>query len=96
MPVEDCSQEEADLIRHHHRGPSIQLLSLDSVAPMRPLLNGFRATTIEKSLDRLSMWIQTCHESHEDTCQHGKLPNVPSAFKLDNDSCYQFCKAVIN
>jgi hypothetical protein len=45
----------------------IQLLSPD-VAPYRPLLNGFRASTMQNSLKLLSQWIETCHEHHKETC----------------------------
>lgn len=65
----DCSKEESDLIKSHARGPGIQLLSPESVDPARPLLNGFRATTVHNSLALLSKWIKTCHEHHKESCQ---------------------------
>ena len=66
--VPSCSEEEATAIRRHARGPGILLLSPESVDPARPLLNGFRATTVEKSLPLLSTWLDTCHREHGESC----------------------------
>lgn len=67
--ADGCSKEEADFIRSHisHKC-GFQLLSPDSVDASRPLLNGFQATTTARSLELLSGWIKTCHESHKTTC----------------------------
>lgn len=74
-----CSEEESHLIERHSRGSGIQLLSPGSVDPARPLLNGFRATTMENSLALLSRWIKTCHEHHNESCQFEK--NTVSQFE---------------
>ena len=70
-PLEGLSAKETDLVRHHDRGNGIQLLSPDSVDPARPLLNGYRATTIANSLDLLQKWMNTCVESHTLRSQRG-------------------------
>jgi len=62
-PIGELSEREKDLILHHERGNGIQLLSPD-IDPVRPLLNGFQATTSSKSLELLQKWVNTCIESH--------------------------------
>lgn len=66
--VDGCSTEEYECIRRHYDGNGLRLLSPDSVDPNRPLLNGYRATTLTQSLVLLSEWIKTCCRSHQDTC----------------------------
>ncbi|KAG6365754.1 hypothetical protein INS49_007365 [Diaporthe citri] len=68
LGVEGCSAEEENRIRCHHRGNGLRLLSPHSVDPSRPLLNGYRATSLAQSLTLLSSWIKTCCHSHQDTC----------------------------
>ncbi|KAK8031118.1 hypothetical protein PG990_000852 [Apiospora arundinis] len=48
-----CSKEELSSIKRISDGSGIRLLSPDSVVPARPLLNGFCATSFDKSLDLL-------------------------------------------
>lgn len=48
-PVEEVSDREKYLIRHHYRGNGILLLSPD-VDPARPLLHGYQVTTGSNSL----------------------------------------------
>lgn len=82
LGIDGCSTEEDHRIRHHYRGSGLRLLSPHSVDPSRPLLNGYRATTLTQSLTLLSDWIKTCCHSHQDTCglseitQQNKLERV--------------------
>ncbi|KAH9210639.1 heterokaryon incompatibility protein-domain-containing protein [Leptodontidium sp. 2 PMI_412] len=74
---------ERDLVRHHRRGYGIQLLSLDSVDPARPLQNGYQYTDTETSLKLLRGWMDTCVEKHaSDTgasvCRPPSLSTSPS------------------
>ncbi|KAI9688016.1 MAG: hypothetical protein M1820_010323 [Bogoriella megaspora] len=64
----DCTQEESEYIKRHYRSPGFRLLSPDSVDPKRPLLNGYRATNIESSLNLLSKWLRTCQNKHRNNC----------------------------
>lgn len=76
--VDGCSKEEADLIKTYtHGNCGIQLLSPGSVDPSRPLLNGFQATTMARSLELLSGWIKACRESHHDTCGRSTWDEQP-------------------
>lgn len=77
--VEGCGKEEADLIKTYvHGNCGIQLLSPESVDPLRPLLNGFQATTMARSLELLSGWVKACRESHDDTCRPSLWPERPT------------------
>lgn len=82
MGVDGCGAEEENRIRSHHQGNGLRLLSPHSVDPSRPLLNGYRATTLTQSLTLLFDWIKTCCHSHQDTCgpsdrsQQNKLDRV--------------------
>ena len=82
LGVEGSSPEEEGRIRSHYRGNGLRLLSPHAVDPSRPLLNGYRATTLTQSLTLLSDWIKTCCHSHRDTCgvsdisQENKLDRV--------------------
>lgn len=80
LGVDGCSTEEADRIRTHRQGNGLQLLSPHSVDPNRPLLNGYRATTLTQSLTLISHWIKTCCHSHRDTCG---LSDISQKNKLD-------------
>ena len=63
-PLEGLSDREKYLVTQHYRGNGIHLLSPDSIDPARPLLNGYKATTTNNSLDLLQKWMRTCVESH--------------------------------
>lgn len=54
------------------RSYGIRLLSPGSVDPARPLLNGFRATTMQNNLALLSQWLGTCCDHHTGSCRSAK------------------------
>lgn len=67
--VEGCCQGESDLIQSYIGSRcGLQLLSPDSIDASRPLMNGYQATTLARSLELLSGCIQTCQKSHKRTC----------------------------
>ena len=53
-------------------GLGFQLLSPNSVNPGRPLHNGFKTATMDNNLRLLHTWMNTCVESHYDTCRGAK------------------------
>lgn len=67
--AEDSSQKEESFAQRHLSGPGILLLSPESVDPARPLLNGFRAGSVQNGLLKLSEWMRTCHQHHKE-CNH--------------------------
>ncbi|KAK6219155.1 telomere length regulation protein [Pestalotiopsis sp. IQ-011] len=74
----DCSPEEARSISDAHVLGGFQSLSPGSVDPARPLANGFRVTTMQRNLELLSQWLQTCRNTHKDTCQGAVFPTACS------------------
>lgn len=65
LPLEGLSEQEKHVLSYSFSpGSGIKLLSPDDVDPNRPLLNGYQATTVEKSLDLLQQWMDTCISSH--------------------------------
>ncbi|KAI0167262.1 heterokaryon incompatibility protein-domain-containing protein [Pestalotiopsis sp. NC0098] len=76
--TQDCSPEEARFISSAHILGGLQLLSPSSVDPARPLANGFRVTTMQRNLELISQWLQTCRDTHKDTCQGAVFPTACS------------------
>ena len=64
QPMDGLSHREMDLLQGYQRGNGIQLLSPDSTDPVRPLLNGYQATSAQNSLELLQQWMSTCVNSH--------------------------------
>ncbi|KAK8136610.1 HET-domain-containing protein [Apiospora sp. TS-2023a] len=62
----------------------IRLLSPESVVPTRPLLNGFRATSLKRGLGLVKQWIGTCENDHIDTCQFNSPNDLPFTIGLDS------------
>ncbi|KAL9110931.1 MAG: hypothetical protein Q9227_004546 [Pyrenula ochraceoflavens] len=65
--------------------PQIQLLSPDSIYSSRPLMNGYKATTIETSLELLSKWMKECDKCHDATCRlsDGQVPTLKHIHVID-------------
>ncbi|KAF7540697.1 hypothetical protein G7054_g1204 [Neopestalotiopsis clavispora] len=81
--TQDCSPEKAPLILAAPFPEGFQLLSPDSVDPARPLANGFPVTTMERNLELLSQWLQTCQNTHKDTCEQGLFSTTSSPAGLN-------------
>lgn len=75
----DCSPEEAQSISRASLDGGFQLLSPGSVDPARPLANGFRVTTMQRNLELLSQWLQTCRKTHRNPCQGVVFPTASSS-----------------
>jgi hypothetical protein len=85
VPLEGLSEKEENLVRHHHRGNGIQLLSPEYVNPNRPLKNGYQYTSTSKSLEMLRRWLEACsmqHTSDPGTCRRPKRPTSHSEFGI--------------
>jgi hypothetical protein len=83
--TQDCSPEKAEMIidGHVYVDCGFQLLSPGSVDPERPIANGFPVTTMERNLELLSQWLQTCQDTHNETCQGGLFSTTHSPTGLD-------------
>ncbi|KAK8034722.1 heterokaryon incompatibility protein-domain-containing protein [Apiospora rasikravindrae] len=78
-----CSERDLSSTNIFSRGAGIRLLSPEFVVPIRPLLNGYRATSSERSLELLKQWIGTCENGHVDTCQFDSLNDLPLSLGLE-------------